>query len=251
MRDMTTKITCVYDEGSQPYTSLIGAKGTAMLIEKDGKRILFNTGLRDRYLIHNMEFLEKEPESLDMVIVSQSNPNDSGALNGILKNRESPLDVYCPEGLYGKRSMLSRSVGLSEESREKVVFHDIGVWTEVVPGIHITPFFYDKKGYGETFLVVEDGMKVALISGRCSCHPEKVISDVESHIGKKITAFIGPVYLEKKKKPIAKEYADVLGSIPDLYINHCVGRDGMVNLRVNLGLEAVKDFYVGDVYDLR
>ena len=93
-------------------------------------------------------------------------------------------------------------------------------------------------------------MKVALISGRCSCYPDQVISDAKEHVGKKITAFIGPVFLEKKKKPVAKAYADMLADIPDLYINHCVGRDGMVNLRVNLGLEGVNDFYVGNVYRL-
>ncbi len=248
---MTAKITCVYDEGSQPYTSLIGAKGTSMLIEKDGKRVLFNTGLRDRYLIHNMEFLEIEPDSIDAVVVSQSNPCDSGALNGLLKGRTKEVDVYCPDGLYGKRSFISRSVGLSDESSEKAVFHSIGTWQELFEGIYITPFFYDSKGYGETFMVVVDGMRVALVSGRCSCHPDKVISEVQEHIGKKITAFIGPVFLEKKKKPVAKEYAEMIADIPDLYINHCVGRDGMVNLRVNLGLEGVKDFYVGDTYSLR
>ncbi|MBO7352585.1 MAG: MBL fold metallo-hydrolase, partial [Candidatus Methanomethylophilaceae archaeon] len=66
---MTTRITCVYDEGSQPYTSLIGAKGTALLVEKDGKRVLFNTGLRDRYLIHNMEHLGLDFYSIDAVVV--------------------------------------------------------------------------------------------------------------------------------------------------------------------------------------
>lgn len=64
----------------------------------------------------------------------------------------------------------------------------------------------------------------------------------------KIKAFLGPVLLEKKKKPVAAAYAQSLSQIPDLYINHCVGKDGMVNLRVNLGMDNVKDFYVGDTY---
>jgi hypothetical protein len=43
----------------------------------------------------------------------------------------------------------------------------------------------------------------------------------------------------------------MLEPIPELYINHCVGRDGMVNLRVHLGLDGVNDFYVGNVYQLK
>ena len=247
---MSTKITCVYDEGSQPGTPLIGAKGTSFLIEKDDKRVLFNTGLRDRYLIHNMEHLEIDPESIDMVVVSQSNPNASAALNGLLKGRGNPIDVYCPNGLYGGKSLLTRGVGLSEENKPKAIFHDLGEWQEVLPGIFTTPFYYDEKGYGETFLVVKDGMKMALMSGRCSCYPDAVIADVTQHFGMKPTVFMGPVFLEKRKKPVAKIYADTLCQIPELYINHCVGRDGMVNLRVNLGLAGVKDFYVGDSYSL-
>ena len=247
---MTAKITCVYDEGSQPNTSLIGAKGTAMLVEKDGKRIFFNVGLRDRYLIHNMEYLDIDPNTIDIAVVSQSNPCASGALNGLLKNREGPLDVYCPEGLYGSKSFMSRSVSLSKENSEKPIFHDIGAWIELIPGVFITPFYYDPKGYGETFMVIVEGSRVALLSGRCSCYPDKVISDVQEHIGKKVTAFIGPVLLEKKKKPVAAAYAEMLASVPDLYLNHCVGPDGIVNLRVHLGLDGVSDFYVGDVYNL-
>jgi metal-dependent hydrolase (beta-lactamase superfamily II) len=247
---MSAKITCIYDEGAKPATSLIGAKGTAMLVEKDGKRVMFNTGLRDRYLIHNMEHLEIGFDTIDIVVVSQSNPCDAGALNGLLKMREQPVDVYCPEGLYGSKSLLSRSVGLSESSKDKPIYHDLGSWEEILPGIHITPYYYDAKGYGETFMVVQSESRIALLSGRCSCLPDKVISDVKDRFGKYPDAFIGPVHLEKKKKPVAKEYADMLSVIPDLYINHCVGRDGMVNLRVNLTLEGVKDFYVGDTYVL-
>ena len=55
---MTTRITCVYDEGSQPNTSLIGAKGTSLLVDTGERKVLFNVGLRDRYLSHNMDFLD-------------------------------------------------------------------------------------------------------------------------------------------------------------------------------------------------
>lgn len=248
---MSAKIRCVYDEGSQPYTSLIGAKGTSFLVEKDGKSVLFNTGLRDRYLIHNIEFLEIDPNAVDKVVISQSNPDDSGALNGFLKMRESPIDVYAPTGLYGSRGFLSRSVGIIEANADKPVYHEIGAWEEIVPGVFITPYFYDQKGYGEIFMVVREGSRLAILSGRCSCGPQQVIDEVREHFKDcKVTAFIGSVLLEKKKKPVAAAYAETLASIPDLYLNHCTGVQGMTNLRVHLGLTGVKDFYVGDVYDL-
>ena len=54
---MNAKITCVYDEGSLPKTNLIGAKGFSVMVESEGKRLLFDTGLRGRYLMHNMGVL--------------------------------------------------------------------------------------------------------------------------------------------------------------------------------------------------
>ena len=63
-------------------------------------------------------------------------------------------------------------------------------------------------------------------------------------------AFIGAVLLEKKKKPVAEAYATDFSSrnCNIIRLNHCVGRDGMTNLRVHLGLHGVEEFYVGTVY---
>ena len=57
MKTMGAVITCIYDEGSLEDTPLIGAKGFSVMVERDGRRVLFDTGLRDRYLKHNMENL--------------------------------------------------------------------------------------------------------------------------------------------------------------------------------------------------
>ena len=57
-------------------------------------------------------------------------------------------------------------------------------------------------------------------------------------------------WLEKKKKPVAEQYADEFSNrnIGIVRLNHCVGRDGITNLRTRLGLHGVDEFYVGTVY---
>ena len=246
---MEATVTSVYDEGAIEDTPLIGAKGFSALVDVGGRRVLFDTGLRDRYLRHNLENLEIDPESIEAVVVSQAHPDNCRAINGFLDIREGPVDVYAPEGLYDrKRGMFSSSIGLSDENRAKAVLHPLVGWMEVVPGVTVTPAF-DTGGYLEAFLVVQ-GRKITILSGRGVGGPARVLDSVRERYGRDADSFVGAVLLEKKKKPLASEYANDFLShgSPRLLLNHCTGRDGMVNLRTSLGLNGVEEFYVGMVY---
>lgn len=251
---MKAKITCVYDEGAKPGTSLIGGRGTSFIVDVGGKRVMFDTGLRDRYLTHNLDCLGIEPDSIDLVVISQVHPDNARGLNGFLKVRTKPLDVYGPAGAFsGKPGFLSSAFGLSEEVRDMAVLHELSgtQWTEIVPGVTLSPMLVDSKGYRESFLVVE-GEAMAIISGRGMCGPEDILTAVEDHFGRKPRAFIGSVFLEKKKKPVADAFAAsfTAHNMSELYLNHCTSKDGMTNLRVNLGLKGVNDFYVGMSYEI-
>ncbi len=246
------RILCVYDEGSMVDTPLIGAKGFSVLVESGGKRVLFDTGLRDRYLTHNMEYLEIDPDSIDAVVVSQTNPDNCRAINGLLERRSEPVDVYAPAGLYdGKRGMLSRSAGLSDENRGKARLHDLGGWFEVAPGVWVTPQVTYQDGYREAFLVVE-GRSLTVVSGRCRDGPGPALDLVRGRFGRDARTFVGAIMLEKVKKPVAESYAQELDAAgcTDLHLNHCTGRDGMTNMRVHFGLKGVDEFYVGMSLDV-
>lgn len=246
---MDATITSVYDEGSLEDTPLIGAKGFSVLVERDGRRVLFDTGLRDRYLKHNLENLEVDPESIDAVVISQAHPDNCRALDGLLDMRETPVDVYAPAGLYaGSRGIFSGSIGLSEENRPKARLIEDEGWVEVSPGITITPMCQFAKG-SERYLVVE-GRRLNVISGRGIEGPAKAMELVFSRHNRYPDAFVGAVLLEKAKKPVAEAYAAEFSSrnCGILRLNHCTGRDGMLNLRTQLGLHGVDEFYVGTVY---
>lgn len=249
MISMEAKVTCVYDEGALENTPLIGAKGFSVMVERDGKRVLFDTGLRNRYLKHNMENLEIDPESIDAVVISQSHPDNCRALDGFLDMRQSTIPVYAPEGLYsGSNGFLSKSIGISDENRGKVEFRNDEGWIEVFPGITFTPFLSSDRG-SERFLVVE-GKGLMVISGRGIEGPGRALDAVHDRFNRNVGTFIGAVLLEKAKKPVAEMYANDFSSrgCTNLMLNHCTGRDGMTNLRVHLGLKGVDEFYVGTVY---
>ncbi len=229
---MHATITCIYDEGALENTPLIGAKGFSVLVERNGRRILLDTGLKNRYLKYNLENLEIDPESVDAVVISQAHPDNCRALDGFLDMKESPVDVYAPEGLYeGKIGLFSSSIGVSDENRPKARFiHDNG-WLEVFPGITVTPMFKFNGG-SERYLVVE-GRRLNIISGRGIEGPAKALEAVFSRFNRYPDAFVGAVLLEKAKKPMAHQYAEEFSSrnVGMLKLNHCTGRDGMLNLR--------------------
>lgn len=249
MIDMEITVKCVYDEGALEDTPLIGAKGFSVLIEADGRRVLVDTGLRDRYLKHNIEELEIDPASIEAVVITQPHPDNCRALNALLDMREEPVKVYAPEGLYdGKNGFLPGSIGLSDENRSKAQIDTSEGWIDVVPGVTLTPYI-DSDGYRERFVVIQ-ARRTTVISGRGVEGPGSVLDLVKDHSGSYPEAYLGAVLLEKAKKPVAKAFADdfVSRNCNRLLLNHCTGRDGITNLRTHLGLHGVEDFFVGSVY---
>ena len=251
------RLLCLYDEGAQIDTPLIGAKGTSFLVDSEDRRVLFDTGLRDRYLLHNMEQLDIDPDSIDVIAVSQGVPDNGRALDGLLRARTRPVDVYAPDGMYdGKQGFMSGRIGLSEEARTMATIYPIEGWTELAPKVWLTPRLVASDGYMEAFLVVE-GRQLTVVSGRGYDGPALPLAAAEQRFSRKPRAFVGSVRLEGRRKSegrlIAADYAsqfDQFGCL-DLHLNHCTGREGMTWLRTKFGLKGVNDFYAGMSLELR
>ncbi|MBR2255355.1 MAG: MBL fold metallo-hydrolase [Candidatus Methanomethylophilaceae archaeon] len=246
---MTFKITSVYDEGALERTQLIGAKGFSALVEADGKKVLVDTGMRGRYLMHNLDMLDVKADDLDAVVITQANKENSAGLGHLLEARTEPVKVFAPKAVFTPRKgFLSR--GLDEEVLPKAEQIEVVGWTEVVPKVHVTKPFVTTDGYSESYVVVE-ASKLTVVSGYCHGGPDFVISEVNDRFQRKVRAFVGSVRLEKEKNTVAVAYAKCFESygVTDLYLNHATGRSGMTGLRSHLGLHGVNDFYVGTVFE--
>jgi 7,8-dihydropterin-6-yl-methyl-4-(beta-D-ribofuranosyl)aminobenzene 5'-phosphate synthase len=241
------RIRCVYDEGAIEDTPLIGAKGTAFVIESEGKRVLFDTGLRHRYLEHNLDHLEIPPDSIDAVAISQTHPDNCRALSGFLEIRTTKVDVYCPaEVRAGSKKLLGGIKGISPEAAANANFVESDGWTELIPKVWLSPRMEYTNGYSERFLILE-GNKLAIVSGRCIAGPDVILAETESRFSRKPRMFVGSVLLVKKMKEEAAKYANQFldAGVEDIYLNHCTSPEAMTNLRLVLGLKGVKEFYVG------
>ena len=121
---MKAKLLCVYDEGALENTSLIGARGLSIMIEVDGQRTLFDTGMRGRYLLHNMDQLKIDPESIDRIVISHDHKANMNGLKGFLEVRKEPVDVYAHPSCWQRKGMLGRSF-FSGEIGQKYTPHDV------------------------------------------------------------------------------------------------------------------------------
>lgn len=245
---MKASVLCIYNEGSQPNTPYIGAKGFSVMIDVDGERTLFGTGLRGRYLIHNMEHLGIGADSISRVVVSHGHADHARAISALLDARSGPVPIYAPTEAWGGRGPLSKDgISFTKRTESKAERKDVTGWTQISKHLFLTPPT-EADGTSETFMVLAGGNRPILISGCCHCGIDPVLETVREKFGDYPRALIGGLHLEKAPKEIAYATAEKLRDTEcqELYLNHCTGPKGALRIREKLSLYGVKEYNVGD-----
>jgi 7,8-dihydropterin-6-yl-methyl-4-(beta-D-ribofuranosyl)aminobenzene 5'-phosphate synthase len=126
--------------------NLLAEHGLSMLIEADGRRVLFDTG-QSREALHNAEALGVSLARLDAVVLSHGHYDHTGGLADVLP--EYPPAAIClhPAALEPKYARSGhpphRPIGIPAGSRQAVeALHERITWTdsatEIVPGVWCT-----------------------------------------------------------------------------------------------------------------
>ncbi|MCL2890596.1 MAG: MBL fold metallo-hydrolase [Methanomassiliicoccaceae archaeon] len=257
---MIARVTCVYDEGAVVGTPLIGARGLSMLVDADGERTLFDTGMRGRYLMHNLDILETDVNTIDRVVISHAHIAHAGGLEAFLERRERNVDVIVTQDLkdMGPAKLLGIPVGkaplskMSSETIGKANLIESNARTQLSEHLFITdiPNASSDAGVKENALVLMTAKGAVVICGCCHGGLTQFLSYIEDITKKKVRAVIGGTHMMKMKKDEVFATADSLKDghgTPMLYLNHCSGVKQVTNLRVKLGLNGVHDFYAGSV----
>ncbi len=93
------KITFVYGNRKKANEACLRGWGFTILIEFDGKRVLFNTGGNAKVLDNNLKVLKVDPKTLDAIVISHEHWEYYTALGVILK--ANPLiPVYLTKNTY-------------------------------------------------------------------------------------------------------------------------------------------------------
>ncbi|MDR0198746.1 MAG: MBL fold metallo-hydrolase [Methanomassiliicoccaceae archaeon] len=250
---MKAKVLSVYDEGAVERTSLIGARGLSILIDVDGERTLFDTGMRGNYLLHNADILEIDADTIDRVVISHIHRTHTGGLPAFLERRSGnvsvimPPEISCAEekgllGMFRKEGMPKMPPELSSKMDAAVVKE----WTKLSENLFITGTPCDGTPQ-ENALVLMTRNGAVLICGCCHYGIERVIQFVKAKTKKDVAAIVGGLHLTGMRRKEVHAIAGMLRETgpPMLYLNHCTGVAQRTYLREKLGLGAVKEFYAG------
>ncbi len=166
MEESQVKITCLIDDLNTVENRFYTSFGFAVLIEKDGKNILFDTGTRVDHLVRNLNKCGVSPSAIDAIILSHNHYDHTNGLPGILKeNPNVPIYVH--------REWNSSTAHRGDKIPKvnQVIIQEARELKEIATGLFITNC-YQSSDYGGIFehgCFVEAQDSYVLVCG--CCHP--------------------------------------------------------------------------------
>jgi 7,8-dihydropterin-6-yl-methyl-4-(beta-D-ribofuranosyl)aminobenzene 5'-phosphate synthase len=244
---MKATVLCVYDQGALEGMQYIGAKGASLLIEVDGQRTLFGTGMRPRYLEHNMDRLGIDPGELDRVVVSHGHRDIVGGLEAVLSARRSQIQVLASPSSLGRQGRFGgRGLRIAPGFSDLAAVTAPGGWVRLSENLHLTPPL-PFPGGDECFLVLTAGSGPAVLGSCAHCGFGTVAREVHERFGGYPASYIGGLHItgrdRNRSRRLAGEFRDL--GCTDLHLNHCTCPDAIADIRAVLGTDAVGDLHVG------
>ena len=152
------RLTILYDNNPYDYR-LKSSWGFSCLIELERKTILFDTGGDGEILLYNMRVLNKDPKTIDMIVLSHIHGDHTGGIWSILREKPA-LKVYIPE------SFPQEFEQRLENFRARIV-RVMSSSLQILPGVWST----GEIGHGikEQSLIIDTSKGMILVTG-CA-HP--------------------------------------------------------------------------------
>lgn len=264
------KITCVVDNAVQPSSRLRGEHGLAFLVEIESGRVLFDTGQSGAVLLHNLDVLEIEPESIDALAISHAHYDHTGGLPALLGRTHPGLPLYANPDLFrerfSRRGDEFKSIGLplaQETLRAQTVLHLSAEPQQILPGIWTTgeiasrpepmggsPRHMIQEGdslipdpyQDDMALVIEVDSGLLLLCGCCHAGLLNTLSHVQHVFERPIVTIAGGTHLTSASSEHLQHVGQTLlemASLQRVYPNHCSGSAAFHSLLLTLGTDVV------------
>lgn len=275
------EITCVVDNSSRRGSLLWGEHGLAFLIEMEAGRVLFDTGQSGKVLLHNLEALEVEPQTIDALAISHAHRDHTGGLPKLLEHTRPGLPLYANPGLhrerFSKRDGQLKSIGLplargrlASQVTPHLSTHPqeilSGIWTTGEIALRSAPMgrsthhlVRDGEGWApdsyqdDMSLVVDIASGLVLLCGCCHAGLLNTLAHVQRTFERSIVAIAGGTHLVGANPDHLQCVGHVLGemeSVRRIYLNHCSGEGAFLSLLLKLGSTVVRSCPAGTRLDL-
>ena len=275
------KVTVVIDNCIPPSTRgpFLAEHGLSLLIESEGKRVLFDTG-QTGAVVNNLSLLGVHPSTLDAIVLSHGHYDHVGGLMSVLQHAAKPLPVYAHSDIFqthvsiaGKRHYIGIPFTEPQLSTLGAQWILSSQPVEVIPGLWFSgqiPRQTDyEKGDARLFTCQSDGC----------CSEDLILDDVSlfhaseqglrviggcAHAGiintirhglaltgqTRLHTWIGGTHLAPVSAEQQNATLDALEELaPELIAaNHCTGFAMMATLRERFGERFIPAF-VGTVFE--
>lgn len=247
------RVTVLVEDYSGYESPFLAQHGVSFLIEKGGRRILFDTGQSAEPVLHNMGLLGVEPGSIDYVFLSHCHYDHTGGLLGILKAIGKRVPIIAHPMIFRRHFVTRpylREVGVPfgrEEIESLAELYLTADPVEIVEGVYSTGEIREREGFERANIgvyTVKDGRIVedellddmslvaktsngpVVISG---CSHAGIVGIVKHAIRltgeKRVKAVIGGFHLidasEERIKRTVEEFQKL--GVEEVYTGHCTG----------------------------
>ena len=271
---MSIRIT-VLSENAAGGMGLMAEHGLSLLIERDGKRVLFDTG-QGLVLMHNAKKLDVDLIAVEKIVLSHAHYDHTGGLKALLVSG-GKKEVFGHPALFdrkvvvreGKRRVIGVPYGREELEGLGATFHLSAKPVEVADGLMTTGeiprtiafekvdalFQVEKNGalthdeiLDDLSLILRSSEGVVLLLGCCHAGLINTLRHVMQITGeRRFAAVIGGTHLVSTNETRMARTIEALRSfdIERLLVGHCTGMKAVIGLWNAFGANRVGFMSVG------
>ncbi len=262
---MSVQVTTLVENTQGEHLALINEHGISFYIEKDGRKLLFDTGQSDAFL-YNADQMKIDLTDLEYVILSHGHYDHSGGLIHLMEMTSS-FNLIMGKGFFnekfGYRNNSYEYLG-NNFDEDFLTDNDIDYrfveddLTELIPGVYVITNFprkhknevinprfkilkdgkFEQDLFKDEVLVTIDTPKGLVVILGCS-HPgmRNMLDAVKSLLNKPIYAVLGGTHLVEAQGEMFDMSIDYLNNaeIEVVGVSHCTGQQAMETLSASNG----------------